>query len=93
MTSDRKPKVADVAQRAGVSLATVDRVMNGRGGVAPHTVARVEDVLRTMAKSGRPTSIEDISPSRVLLAGDGSAFVRSLSADHGSRTPVLTSTG
>ena len=80
MTSDRKPKVADVAQRAGVSLATVDRVMNGRGGVAPHTVARVEDVLRTMAKSGRPTSIEDISPSRVLLAGDGSAFVRSLSA-------------
>ena len=81
MSIERRPKVADVAARAGVSTATVDRVLNGRGGVSPYTVARVEDAMREIAAIGSPAPIEDILPCRVLLAGDGSAFVRSLSAE------------
>lgn len=37
-----RPTVHDVARVAGVSLATVDRVLNGRSGVREETVARVE---------------------------------------------------
>ncbi|EFG2885986.1 LacI family transcriptional regulator, partial [Escherichia coli] len=37
-----RPTVHDVARAAGVSLATVDRVINGREGVREATVLRVE---------------------------------------------------
>lgn len=40
-----RPTVHDVAQAAGVSLATVDRVINGRGGVRKATVQRVEEAI------------------------------------------------
>ena len=47
----RRPKVADVAAKAGVSSATVDRVINRRGGVHQKTVARVEEAIREIAGS------------------------------------------
>lgn len=37
----RKATLADVARQAGVSTATVDRVLNGRGGVSPERQERV----------------------------------------------------
>ena len=37
--------VHDLARAAGVSLATVDRVLNGRPGVRPATQTRVEDAI------------------------------------------------
>lgn len=37
--------VHDLARAAGVSLATVDRVLNGRPGVRPATATRVEDAI------------------------------------------------
>jgi LacI family transcriptional regulator len=37
--------IADVADRAGVSIATVSRVVNGRYGVAPGTMSRVQAVI------------------------------------------------
>lgn len=37
-----RPTVRDVAEEAGVSLATVDRVLNRRAGVREATIARVE---------------------------------------------------
>ena len=52
---ERRPKVADVAARAGVSTATVDRVINGRGGVHQKTVARVEEAIREIV-GGAPSA-------------------------------------
>ncbi|MHA6642629.1 LacI family DNA-binding transcriptional regulator [Mesorhizobium sp. A623] len=40
-----RPTVHDVAEEAGVSLATVDRVLNKRPGVKAVTVARVETAV------------------------------------------------
>ncbi len=40
-----RPTVNDIAREAGVSLATVDRVMNARPGVRAATVARVQDAI------------------------------------------------
>ncbi len=52
---ERRPRVSEVAARAGVSTATVDRVINGRGGVRETTVARVEKAIREMAGHPRTT--------------------------------------
>jgi LacI family transcriptional regulator len=43
-----KPTVHDIAREAGVSLATVDRVLNARPGVRDKTVARVQTAIRTL---------------------------------------------
>ena len=40
-------RLADVARDAGVSVATVSKVLNGRRDVAPHTREHVERVLQT----------------------------------------------
>ena len=44
----RRATVHDVAREAGVSLATVDRVLNSRPGVRPATADRVEEAIRTL---------------------------------------------
>src|SRR3954471_15375043 len=36
----------DIARQAGVSLATVDRVLHNRPGVRPDTVRRVQEAIR-----------------------------------------------
>src|SRR5690606_36023796 len=40
--------IHDVARAAGVSIATVDRVLNRRAGVRPATMARVEAAIREL---------------------------------------------
>ncbi|MCF1710858.1 LacI family DNA-binding transcriptional regulator [Tabrizicola sp. J26] len=40
-----RPTINDLAAEAGVSLATVDRVLNGRAGVREATVARVNEAI------------------------------------------------
>ena len=40
--------IEDVARQAGVSIATVDRVLNGRAAVRPNTVERVEKAVRLL---------------------------------------------
>jgi LacI family transcriptional regulator len=37
----QRVKMADVARRAGVSVATVSKVVNGRYGVAQATIDRI----------------------------------------------------
>ena len=44
----RKTTVGDVARAAGVSIATVDRVLNGRGGVRPEREAIVLEWARKL---------------------------------------------
>ena len=41
----RRVTITDVAHEAGVSIATVSKVINGRHGIAAATVARVQDVV------------------------------------------------
>ena len=77
---ERRPKVAVVAAKAGVSVATVDRVINGRGGVHPSTARRVETAIREIVGS---RTVKPPGPRRqrrfsVLLAGDGSQVTRTL---------------
>ncbi len=43
-----RPTVHDIAATAGVSLATVDRVLNGRSGVRQKTIDRVEQAVRAL---------------------------------------------
>ena len=75
---ERRPKVADVAAHAGVSTATVDRVINGRGGVHQKTVARVEEAIRAMIE--RSPSLAPASAQRFDLV---------LSGERGGATKVL----
>jgi LacI family transcriptional regulator len=44
----RRATVHDLAREAGVSLATVDRVLNGRPGVRPATAQKVEDAIAAL---------------------------------------------
>ena len=84
---ERRPKVADVAARAGVSTATVDRVINGRGGVHQKTVARVEEAIRDIvgaARSAVPV-IDATQRFDVVLSGERGGGTKAL-AD-GSRGP------
>lgn len=43
-----KPTVHDIAREAGVSLSTVDRVLNGRADVRPKNAERVRDAVRKL---------------------------------------------
>ena len=45
----RKTTLTDIAAAAGVSLATVDRVINGRGGVSAAREERILHAARTLA--------------------------------------------
>lgn len=59
----------DVSREAGVSLATADRVMNGRPGVRAVTVARVRDAIDRLGYQANPLA------SRLARGGHRFAFV------------------
>ncbi|MGJ6969229.1 LacI family DNA-binding transcriptional regulator [Streptosporangium sp. G11] len=65
--------LAELAERAGVSTATVSKVINGRTEVAPDTRALVEGIIR---EHGYRRQRQRVRPSRLLelvfheLAGD-----------------------
>ncbi|OCX65159.1 LacI family transcriptional regulator [Thioclava sp. SK-1] len=48
----RRPTIADLANAAGVSVATVDRVLNGRMKVREETVRKVHDAARQVGYHG-----------------------------------------
>jgi LacI family transcriptional regulator len=54
-----RPTVNDIAREAGVSLATVDRVLNARPGVRPRTVEAV------MAAIGRLGYVRDVAAANL----------------------------
>ena len=57
-TTEPRTTLATVAASAGVSIATVSKVLNGRRDVSPATRARVQEMLRTHDYGGRLKTIE-----------------------------------
>lgn len=60
----RRVTVHDVARAAGVSLATVDRVLNGRPGVRAATAEKVEQAIQSLGFS------RDVNASLMARARD-----------------------
>ncbi|WP_051440621.1 LacI family DNA-binding transcriptional regulator [Ensifer aridi] len=61
----RKASLADVATAAGVSIGTVDRVINGRGNVKAETEQRVLECAREL----RLDRALNLRPTRILRLG------------------------
>ncbi|MEX3935110.1 LacI family DNA-binding transcriptional regulator [Paraburkholderia phymatum] len=97
-----RARIADIAAAAGVSTATVDRVLNGRDGVRPMTARRVMqaaaqagyviDAPAPETKTARPLKIEFLVPAgtnRYLrMLGDYIEFAHNQWAAQGMRCRV-----
>jgi LacI family transcriptional regulator, galactose operon repressor len=64
----RRPTIRDVADRAGVSIATVSRVLNGRGDVSVETRARVREVARSVGYAADPAARALVTQRTQLVA-------------------------
>lgn len=72
----------EVARRAGVGLATVDRVLNERGGVAPETVHRVLQAAREVGlRRILPEAHRHPWQIELLLSSNDSFFFKQLAQD------------
>lgn len=77
-----RPTVHDIAQAAGVSLATVDRVLNRRPGVRQATAARVQAAIDRLGYR-RDVAAANLAKRRIyplvfILPAGPNAFMRSL---------------
>ena len=77
-----RPTVTDIAREAGVSLATVDRVLNARPGVKAKTVTAVQDAISKLGYV-RDLAAANLARSRsyrmvVALPDNESQFVATL---------------
>lgn len=77
-----RPTVNDIAREAGVSLATVDRVLNARPGVREKTVKAVNDAIARLGYV-RDMTAANLARSRtylmaVVLPDTESQFIQSL---------------
>lgn len=71
----QRPTIKDVAERAGVSIATVSRVLNDKGDVSVETRQRVREVARSVGYSADPAARALASQRTRLVAvvvGDNS---------------------
>ncbi|MFF2323550.1 LacI family DNA-binding transcriptional regulator [Agrobacterium sp. NPDC058088] len=80
-----KPTVHDIAERAGVSLATIDRVLNMRPGVHAATRARVEAAIAELGYV-RDIAAANLAKSRnysmiFILPGNDNSFMATLRAE------------
>ena len=71
--------IREIAEKCGVSTATVDRVINGRGKVRPATEARVLDELEaagyTKNIAARALALRKDSPTiGIIVASEGNPF-------------------
>ena len=79
-----RPTVNDIAREAGVSLATVDRVLNARPGVRQKTIIAVNDAIARLGYV-RDLAAANLARSRnyrmvVLLPDTDGQFVQTLAA-------------
>nr|WP_174831765.1 LacI family DNA-binding transcriptional regulator [Ruegeria sp. HKCCA0235A] len=78
----KKPTVNDIARVAGVSLATVDRVLNRRPGVRAVTVQKVQKAIDELGYV-RDTAAANLARNRVynfvfILPDAGNEFVKAI---------------
>lgn len=74
-----KPTFADIARQAKVGVATVERVLNGRGGVRPATVERVVAAARALDYPRRlPAMHRGLLRIEVIMVRPETAFYRRL---------------
>ncbi|MGC8468482.1 MAG: LacI family DNA-binding transcriptional regulator [Acetobacteraceae bacterium] len=79
MTASR-PTYADIARRAGVGVATVERVLNARGGVRPAMVEKVIAAARALDHPRRlPEAYRGLIRIEVLLVRPETHFFARLS--------------
>ena len=64
MGARRQHRVGDIAQQSGLSRATVDRVLHGREGVRPETVAQVD---RAIAELQRQRELVQLSARTLIV--------------------------
>jgi LacI family transcriptional regulator len=64
----RRPTIRDVADRAGVSIATVSRVLNDRADVSPETRERVREVAAAVGYSADPAARGLVTQRTQLVA-------------------------
>jgi len=92
---DAQPAVRlhDVARAAGVSPATVDRVLNGRPGVREQTVLRVREAVQRLAYRPDPAAARLARPRAWRLAfvlpEGGNSFVELLRSELRALGPWL----
>lgn len=80
-----RPTVHDIADRAGVSLATVDRVLNGRPGVRAVTRAKVEAAIAELGYV-RDVAAANLAKGRIyplvfIIPEGENPFMRRLEAE------------
>ncbi|WP_165217629.1 LacI family DNA-binding transcriptional regulator [Affinirhizobium pseudoryzae] len=80
-----KPTVHDIAAHAGVSLATVDRVLNGRAGVRPAMKAKVEAAVEALGFV-RDVAAANLAKGRVytfafILPANNNSFMQALRSE------------
>ncbi|MBL6928192.1 MAG: LacI family DNA-binding transcriptional regulator [Rhodospirillales bacterium] len=83
MRRERKARIIDIAHEAGVSTATVDRVLNKRNGVGWATRERVKEAIEILEARGP-------SHARATRHGQRYAFDVILPADAGPSTEALS---
>ena len=75
-----RPTFADIARLAGVGTATVERVLNGRGGVRPGTAQRVVLAARSLDYPRKlPDAHRGLMRFEVLMVRPETTFYRRLS--------------
>jgi LacI family transcriptional regulator len=72
--TDGRATLATVADAAGVSVATVSKVLNGRRDVAPATRALVQDLLQSHDYVGRRVDPARFPTVELLIHGDLTAY-------------------
>lgn len=73
-----------LAKKAGVGVATVDRVLNERGGVSPETTRKVLLAAQEIGLNRiLPVAYQQPWQIEVFLSGNGSFFFKQLARDFG----------
>jgi DNA-binding LacI/PurR family transcriptional regulator len=68
VTVTDRPTIKDVAERAGVSIATVSRALNDKDDVSAPTRERVREVARSVGYAPDPTARSLVSHKTQLVA-------------------------